>query len=218
MIFVSLCLTYFTQCDNLWVHLCCSKWHYLILFYSSVILHYRDISHLLEKILESPLDSKEIKPVNPKGNQPWIFIGKANDEVETPILWRNSNTWCEEPTHWKRPWGWERLRAGEGGDRGWDGWMASLTQWTWVWANSRRQWRTGKPGMLQFIGLQIAGHDWVTEQELYVYQVFIHLPVSGCSDYFHDLAIVNSAAVNIGAHASFQIMVFCGSMPRNGID
>ena len=51
-----------------------------------------------------------------------------------------------------------------------------------------------------------------------MYQVFIHLPVSGCSDYFHDLAIVNSAAVNIGAHAFFQIMVFCGSMPRNGID
>ena len=96
--------------------------------------------------------------------------------------------------------------------------MASLTQWTWVWANSRRQWRTGKPGMLQSIGLQIAGHDWETEQELYVYHVFIHLPVSGCSDCFHVLAIVNSAAVNIGAHAFFQIMVSCGSMPRNGID
>ena len=52
-------------------------------------------------------------------------------------------TWCEETTHWKRPWCWERLKAGgEGDDRGWDGWMASLTQWTWVWANSRRQWRT----------------------------------------------------------------------------
>ena len=48
-------------------------------------------------------------------------------------------TWCKEPTHWKRPWCWERLRArGEGGDWGWDGWMASLTQWTWVWANSGR--------------------------------------------------------------------------------
>ena len=53
--------------------------------------------------------------------------------------WRSSTlaTWCEEPTHWKRPWCWERLKAGgEGDDRGWDGWMASLTQWTWVWANS----------------------------------------------------------------------------------
>ena len=53
--------------------------------------------------------------------------------------------WCKELTHWKRPWCWERLKAGgEQDDRGWDGWMASLTQWTWVWANSGRQWRTGK--------------------------------------------------------------------------
>ena len=59
-------------------------------------------------------------------------------------------TWCKELTHWKRPWCWERLRAGgEGGDRGWDGWTASPTQWTWVWANSGRQWRTGRPGVLQ---------------------------------------------------------------------
>ena len=57
-----------------------------------------------------------------------------------------SATWCEEPTHWKRPWCWGRLTTeGEGGDRGWDGWMASLTQWTWVWANSRRCWRTKEP-------------------------------------------------------------------------
>ena len=53
-------------------------------------------------------------------------------------------TWCEEQTHWKRPWCWGRLSSrGEGDDRGWDGWMASLTQWTWVWANSGRYWRTG---------------------------------------------------------------------------
>ena len=60
----------------------------------------------------------------------------------------SSNTlapWCKELTHWERPWCWERLKAGgEGGDRGWDGWMASLTQWTWVWASSGRWWRTGK--------------------------------------------------------------------------
>ena len=60
----------------------------------------------------------------------------------------------------------ERLRAGgEGGDRGWDGWMASLTQWTWVWANSGRQWRTGKPGVLQSMGSQRVGHDWTTEKQ-----------------------------------------------------
>ena len=77
-------------------------------------------------------------------------------------------TWCEEPTHWKRPGCWGRLRAGgEGSNRGWDGWMASSTQWTWVWANSGRQWSTGKPGMLQSMGLQRVRHDWVTEQQQY---------------------------------------------------
>ena len=70
----------------------------------------------------------------------------------------SSNTlaiWCEERTHWKRPWCWERLKAeGQGDDRGQDGWMASLTQWTWVWAISGRWWRGGKPGVLQSMGLQ----------------------------------------------------------------
>ena len=70
--------------------------------------------------------------------------------------------WCKEPTHWKRPRCWERLKAGEGGDRGPDGWMTSLTQWTWVWASSRRWWRTGKPGILQSTVLQRVS-DW-TEQ------------------------------------------------------
>ena len=59
------------------------------------------------------------------------------------------STGCEERTHWKRSWSWERLKAGgEGANRGWDGWMASLTQWTWAWASSGRWWRTGKPGVL----------------------------------------------------------------------
>ena len=76
-----------------------------------------------------------------------------------------SATWCKELTHWKRPWCWEKLKAGgERDDKGWDGWMASLTQWTWVWANSGRWWRTGKPGMLQFMGSQRVRHEWVTEQ------------------------------------------------------
>ena len=62
-------------------------------------------------------------------------------------------TWCKEPTHWKRPWCWERLMTGgEGADRGWDGWMASPNQSTWVWASSGRQWWSGKPGMLQSMG------------------------------------------------------------------
>ena len=70
----------------------------------------------------------------------------------------------EKLTPWKRPWCWERLRVGEeGGDRGWDGWMAPLTPWTWVWANSGIQQRTGKPGVLQSMGSQRVGHDWATE-------------------------------------------------------
>ena len=79
----------------------------------------------------------------------------------------NSNTLatsCEELTHWKRPWCWEGLGAGgEGNDRGWDGWMASPTRWAWVWVNSGSWWWTGRPGMLQFMGLQRVGHDWATE-------------------------------------------------------
>ena len=80
--------------------------------------------------------------------------------------WNSSTlaTSCEEFTHWKRPWCWEGLGAGgEGEDRGWDDWMASLTQWTWVWVNSRSWWWTGHPGMLQFMGSQRVRHDWVTE-------------------------------------------------------
>ena len=81
---------------------------------------------VLEKTLESPLDRKEIKSVNPKGNQSWIYMH-----------WKD---WCKS---WRSnplaTWSWEWLKAkGEGSDRGWDGWMASLTQWTWAWANSRR--------------------------------------------------------------------------------
>ena len=93
---------------------------------------------------------------------------RSNQSIlkEIWVFWRdccwnwNSDalaTWCEEMTHWKRPWCWEKLRAGgEGDDRGWDGWMASLTQQTWVWVNSGSWWWTGKPGTLRFMGLQ----DW----------------------------------------------------------
>ena len=80
--------------------------------------------------------------------------------------WSSSTlaTWCEDLTHWKRPWCWEKLKAGGGGDnRGWDGWMASPTQWTWVWASPRSWWWTGRPGMLQSMGLQRVGHNWATE-------------------------------------------------------
>ena len=71
-------------------------------------------------------------------------------------------------THWERPWCWEGLGAGgEGDDRGWDGWMASLTRWMWVWVNSGSWWWTGRPGVLQFMGLQRVGNDWATELKNY---------------------------------------------------
>jgi len=72
--------------------------------------------------------------------------------------------WWEELTHLKRPWCWERLKAGgEGDDKGWDSWMASLTQWTWGWVNSWSWWWTGRPAVLKSMGSQRVGHDWVTE-------------------------------------------------------
>ena len=92
---------------------------------------------VLEKTLASPLDFKEIKPVHPKGNQPWIFIGRTDAEAQsqTPVLWPTGQ-W-EELTHWKRPWCWEWLKAGERDYRGQDGCMASPTWWTWVWTSSK---------------------------------------------------------------------------------
>ena len=87
------------------------------------------------------LECKQIQPVHPIGNHSWVFIGRTDVEAETPNA---LVTWCEELTHLKRPWCWERLRAGgEGDDRGWDGWMASPTQWTWIWVNSESWWWTG---------------------------------------------------------------------------
>ena len=84
------------------------------------------------------------------------------------ICWSwNSNTlatWCEELTHLKRPWCWERLKAGgEGDDRGWDSPMASLTEWTWIWVNSQSWWWTGRPGMLRSMESQRVRHSWATE-------------------------------------------------------
>ena len=91
------------------------------------------------------LDSK---PVNTRGHQPWIFT--ARNDAKAEALWPPD---AKELTHWERLWCWERLKAkGERGSRGWDGWTASPSQWTWIWANSRRWWRTGMPGMLQSWG------------------------------------------------------------------
>ena len=116
---------------------------------------------VLEKTLESPLDCKEIQPIHPKGDQSWVFIGRTDVEAETPILWPPD---AKSMSHLKRPWCWERSRGGgEGNNRGWDGWMASWPQWTWVWVESGSWWWTGRPGMLWFMGLQRVRHDWATE-------------------------------------------------------
>ena len=107
---------------------------------------------VLEKTLESHLECKEIQPVHPEGDQCWVFIG-----MDWGWSW-NFNTLvtsCKQLTDWKRPWCWEGLGAGgEGDDKGWDGWMASPTQWTWVWVDSGSWWWTGRPGVLWFMGSQ----------------------------------------------------------------
>ena len=113
---------------------------------------------VLEKNLESPLDCKEIQPIYPKGDQSWVFIGRTDVEAETPILWP------PEAKGWLigTAWCWERLKAGgEGNDRGWDGWMALLTQWTWVWVNSGSWWWAGRPGVLRFMGSQ--SRTWLSD-------------------------------------------------------
>ena len=116
---------------------------------------------VLEKTFENPLDSKEIQPVHPEGDQSWVFIGRNDAKAETPILWPpHVKSWVIG----KEPWCWEGLGAGgEGDDRGWDDWMASLTRWTWVWVNSGSWWWRGRPGVLRFMGSQRVGQDWVTE-------------------------------------------------------
>ena len=115
---------------------------------------------LLERTLESPLDCREIKPVNPKGNQPWIFIRRTDAEAEAPILWPpDAKNWLtgKDPDA-RIDWGQDEKRA-----TGWDGWMASPTQWAWALANSERQWRTGKNGMLQSMGSQRLRQNLVTQ-------------------------------------------------------
>ena len=114
---------------------------------------------VLEKILESPLNSRRsnqsiLKEISPECSLEGLIL-KLKLQYFDHLMWR---------TDWKRPWCWEGLKAGgEGNDRGWDGWMASLPQWTWVWVNSRSWWWAERPDLLQSMGLQRFGHDWVTE-------------------------------------------------------
>ena len=113
---------------------------------------------VLEKILNSPLDCKEIKPVNPKENHSWIFIGGTYVEAEAPVLRPpdSKSRLTGKDSDTGKDWRWKRRE-----DRGQDCWMASLTQCTWVWANSGKWW-TGKPGVLQSMGSQRVEHAWAT--------------------------------------------------------
>ena len=110
---------------------------------------------VLEKTLESPLDCKEIQPVHPKGDHPWVFIGRTDAEAKTPKLWPpDAESWLI----WKNPdagkdWGQEEKGMTED----------KMTRWTWVWAGSGSRWWTGRPGVLQFMGSQRVGHDWAIE-------------------------------------------------------
>ena len=114
---------------------------------------------VLEKTVESPLDCKEIQPVHPKGDQSLVFIGRTDVEAETPILWQpDAKSWLI----WKDPDAGLKV-GGEGDDRGRDGWMASPTQWTWVWVNSGSWWWTGGLVCCEFMGWQRVSHDWATE-------------------------------------------------------
>ena len=122
---------------------------------------------VLEKTLESPLDSKKIKPVNPKGNQPLIFTGRTDAEVEAPIIWppdAKTQLIGKDPSLWKRPWCWEDWGQEEKEETEDEmaGWPHPLTQWTRARANSER---TGKPGVLQSMGSQKVGHNLVNEQQ-----------------------------------------------------
>ena len=114
---------------------------------------------VVEKTLESPLDCKEIQPVHPKGNQSWIFIERT-DEAETP----NFGHLMQRTDSLEKTLMLGKLKSGgEENDRGWDGWMASLTWWMWIWASSKSWWWPGKPSVLQSMGSQTVGNGWVTE-------------------------------------------------------
>ena len=127
---------------------------------------------VLEETLESSLDCKKIKPVNPKGNQqPWIFVWRTDAETETPILWPpDVVSWLtgKDPDAGK-DWGQEEKGTTEDEIVGWHYWLKGQ----WVWANSGRYWRTGKPGMLQFMELHSIRHDLVIEQRHIYAFIFI---------------------------------------------
>ena len=118
---------------------------------------------VLEKTLKSPLDCKRIQPVKPKWNQSQIFIGKTDAEVEAPVVWPNDakSQFIRKDPDAGKDWGQKEKGATEDEMVGWHHWLS----WTWIWTNSGRQWRTGKPGVLQSMGSQRVRHNLEPEQQ-----------------------------------------------------
>ena len=125
---------------------------------------------MLEKTLESPLDWEEIQPAHFEGDQPWDFFGRNDAKAETPVLWPPDAKSCVvgKDSDAGRDWGQEDKVMTE------DGWMASLTQWTWVWVSSRSWWWTVRPGMLRFMGLHWTELNWTDGMNFCVSQIFIY--------------------------------------------
>ena len=136
-------------------------WSYWLVFCDC---GFHSVCPLMEK-------GKRLMEASSGERQTWTFIHWK----DWCWSWSSSTlpTWCEELTHLKRPWCWERLKVGgEGDGRGWDGWMASPTQWTSVWVSSGSWWWTGRPGVLRFMGSQRVGHNWVTELNWCVLEIW----------------------------------------------
>ena len=117
---------------------------------------------VLGKILESPLDCKEIQPVHLEGDRSWDFFGRNDAEAEIPVLWPpHAKSWLigKDPDA-GRDWGQEEKGTTEDEMARGHHW---LTRWTWVWVNSGSWWWTGRPGVLRFMGSQRVRHDWATE-------------------------------------------------------
>ena len=154
---------------------------------------------------------------------PWIarrsnqsILKEINPEYSLEeLMWTCSSntlaTWCEEPTHWERPWYWERVKAGEEGDnRGWNGWMASRTQWTWVWVNSRRQWSTGKRGISSLWGGKEL--DWKNSYNdiypsLLYHAGYFHCPNTPCALPIHLSHLITTLVTTVFFFFFFTVSI-----------